>query len=146
MAHKCDGCRYKGEHQEVGFCPFGVCTKETNLVRAEQNYNAECCPYIVDVYAEGTSEELQNTLVDLTGKVETCQKVMGALQGSIQEAVEFMMPIVKEMWELIKSVSYMVERYPNRKVKHLALYHPKERVRKKNIHRIMRWIERGEPI
>lgn len=44
-AHKCDGCRYKGEHVEMGFKPFGVCYKETNLIKAEENYKAETCPY-----------------------------------------------------------------------------------------------------
>ena len=43
--HKCDGCRYKGEHQEMMFRPFGVCTRETNLIEAEKNFNAEKCPY-----------------------------------------------------------------------------------------------------
>lgn len=41
MQHKCDGCRYKGEHREMGFRPFGVCTKETNLIEAEKAYNAD---------------------------------------------------------------------------------------------------------
>lgn len=45
MGHKCDGCRYKGEHQEMMFRPFGVCTKETNLIEAEKSYNAEKCPH-----------------------------------------------------------------------------------------------------
>lgn len=43
--HKCAGCRYKGEHQEQGFKPFWICSRETNLIRAEKNYNAEVCPY-----------------------------------------------------------------------------------------------------
>lgn len=45
MKHKCDGCRYKGEHQEMGFRPFGVCTKELNLRDAEAAYNSDNCPY-----------------------------------------------------------------------------------------------------
>ena len=45
MAHKCDGCRYKGQHSEMMFCPFGVCTKELNLLDAEKAYNAEVCPH-----------------------------------------------------------------------------------------------------
>ena len=45
MAHKCDGCRYKGQHSEMMFRPFGVCTKELNLVDAEKAYNAEVCPH-----------------------------------------------------------------------------------------------------
>lgn len=45
IIHKCDGCRYKGEHQEMGFRPMGVCTKTTNLIEAERAYNADVCPY-----------------------------------------------------------------------------------------------------
>lgn len=46
MKHKCEGCKYKSEHQEMGFRPFGVCLRETNLYRAEVAYNAEVCPYV----------------------------------------------------------------------------------------------------
>ena len=42
-AHKCDGCKYKSEHQEMGFKPFGVCTKKTDLWEAEKAYNADKC-------------------------------------------------------------------------------------------------------
>lgn len=48
--HKCDGCRYKGEHVEMGFKPFGVCYKETNLIKAEENYKAETCPYNQNIF------------------------------------------------------------------------------------------------
>lgn len=27
------------------FRPFGVCMRETNLIQAEKNYNADVCPY-----------------------------------------------------------------------------------------------------
>lgn len=43
--HKCKGCKYKGEHQEMMFKPFGVCMKEKNLIEAEKAYNADICPY-----------------------------------------------------------------------------------------------------
>lgn len=45
MKHKCDGCRHKGEHREMGFAPFGICGREYDLVSAEQAYNAQKCPY-----------------------------------------------------------------------------------------------------
>lgn len=45
MTHKCDGCKFKGEHQEMGFRPFGVCTKEPHLGDAVSAFNAEVCPY-----------------------------------------------------------------------------------------------------
>lgn len=63
IAHKCDGCRYKGEHVEMGFKPFGVCYKETNLIKAEANYKAETCPYkyalpqLYEIEAEPLPEE-----------------------------------------------------------------------------------------
>lgn len=45
LKHKCDNCPFRGEHQEMGFRPFGVCTWETNLIEAEKTYKAERCPY-----------------------------------------------------------------------------------------------------
>ena len=45
MNHKCNGCKYKGEHQEMMFSSMGVCLRETNLIEAVKNYNAEKCPY-----------------------------------------------------------------------------------------------------
>ena len=145
--NKCDGCRYAGEHQEMGFRPFGVCTKETNLIKAEQNYKAECCPYIVDAYATGTAEELQKTFDDLKGKTDTkdFQKAVEAIQGVKQVITETLKPILEKVFETIKMVSdAILNCYPNKKVLHLALHHPKQRVRKKNIHRIMQWIEKGK--
>ena len=144
MTHKCGGCRYKGEHQEMGFVPFGVCFKETNLVKAQQNYDAESCPYIVDAYAEGTSEELQKVFADLTGKkTEDFQKAVEAFQRLAQSINEVLTPILDSAVEAIKKIYDAVLRvYPNKRVLHLAKHHPKERVRKKNIHRIMRWIDR----
>ena len=41
--HKCEGCPFRGEHQEQGFRPFGVCTRERNLIEAEKAYKAETC-------------------------------------------------------------------------------------------------------
>jgi hypothetical protein len=45
MKHKCDGCRYKGQHQEMMFRSMGVCQRTNNLVEAVLNYEAEKCPY-----------------------------------------------------------------------------------------------------
>ena len=145
MAHKCDGCRYKGEHQEMGFVPFGVCLKERNLIKAEQNYKAECCPYIVDAYAEGTAEELQKVIEDLIGKTETedFQKAVEAIQRVTKEITEILKPILDTVMQAIKKVTdTILNCYPNKKVLHLALHHPKERVRKKNLRRIRKWIEK----
>lgn len=145
MAHKCDGCKYKGEHQEMGFVPFGVCLKETNLIKAEQTYKAEHCPWIIDAYANGTSEELQKTFNDLRGETQTedFQKCVGAIYNSVQEAVQNLTPLVEYIAKLIKEITDAVFLlYPNKRVLRLALYHPKERVRKKNMRRIMKRVEK----
>lgn len=145
MTHKCDGCRYASEHQEMGFRPFGVCSKETNLIEAEQSYNAECCPYIVDAYANGTAEELKEVFDDLKGKTETkdFQEAVEGIQRVIQVITEMLNPILEKALETIKKVSdAILSLYPSKRVLRLALHHPKKRIRKKNIHRIMRDIER----
>lgn len=43
--HKCDGCKYKGEHQEQGFKAVGTCTQEHSLLDAVKAYNATECPF-----------------------------------------------------------------------------------------------------
>lgn len=45
MVHKCEGCRFKGVHQEMGFCATPVCTKTMNLEDAAKAYAAKKCPY-----------------------------------------------------------------------------------------------------
>lgn len=146
MKHKCDGCRYKGEHQEMGFAPFGVCFKETNLMQAQQNYDAECCPYIVDVYTKGTSEEVKEVLEDLKGKseAEDFEKAVEAIQALSKAITEALTPFLDAAMQTIKKIyGAVLHYYPNKRVVHLAVHHPKEKVRKKNQHRIMRWIEKG---
>ena len=59
--HKCNGCKHKGEHQEMGFRSFGVCTKELNLIDSEKSYNAEKCPY-------NNAEEWFNGFLEILAK------------------------------------------------------------------------------
>jgi hypothetical protein len=71
MAHKCDGCKYKGEHQEMMFRPFGVCNRGANLLEAVQNYEAKKCPYKktnADRIRAMSDEELAKMLVWYDGE------------------------------------------------------------------------------
>lgn len=61
---------------------------------------------------------------------EVCKAIVDALMPTIQKCVD----IIKQVYEAIMNT------YPNRRVVHLALYHPKERIRKKNRKRILEWI------
>ena len=45
MKHKCEGCRYKGEHRGKVFRPFGVCLLEPDLISAEAAFDAVTCPH-----------------------------------------------------------------------------------------------------
>lgn len=45
MKHKCEGCKYKGEHRTKVFRPFGVCLLEPDLTSAEAAYDAVTCPH-----------------------------------------------------------------------------------------------------
>lgn len=45
MKHKCDSCKYKGEHQEMGFKISWVCTKEHDRLKAMRAYMATECPF-----------------------------------------------------------------------------------------------------
>lgn len=58
---------------------------------------------------------------------EALEKAMKAVVNSVIEATKSFMALAKSM---------DLYRYPNKKVLHLALYHPKKRVRKKNLNRI----------
>ncbi len=83
-------------------------------------------------------------------KAHKIQNVANALQPIVGNIVEVLTPVIKETAKTINRLWYtIVQCYPNKRVVHLALHHPKARVRKKNITRIMRWIntsqtERGE--
>ena len=170
--HKCDGCRYKGEHVEMGFKPFGVCYKETNLIEAEKNYRAETCPYKytlpqlyktdpeplpedepwpkVNPYLKPLPEiEETDDIINLFGQAsETERQVMAAAEmlAAFGKACETIDPIIEEIAAALKPVieaicdvmEQIINLYPNKRVIYLAK-HGKERTKKKNIKRMLKW-------
>ena len=67
MDHKCEGCQYKGYHQEMMFKPMAVCNRGANLLEAIKNYEAEKCPYQktnADRIRAMSDEELANLIAD----------------------------------------------------------------------------------
>lgn len=67
---------------------------------------------------------------------EAVAKGLQAVVAAFQRLMETLTPICKELSEII-------ELYPNKRVVHLAKHARKERVRKKNINRILKWYARG---
>ena len=74
-------------------------------------------------------------------KSEKIERIAEVLQPVVANIVECLAPIIKECTHNIVDLWHsVVECCPDKRVVHLALRHPKQRVRKKNINRIMKWI------
>ena len=76
--------------------------------------------------------------------IPAIQKMVDVIASYVQELIDAIMPLlgeaIKNMTEIYEAT---INSYPNKRVLHLAKYHPKERVRKKNMRRVLKWIERG---
>ena len=68
MMHKCEGCKYRGEHQEMGFRAVGVCTREPNILKAVLFYNSPTCPY---GDADGAVQILENAIKEASNAYAT---------------------------------------------------------------------------
>lgn len=74
--------------------------------------------------------------LEISADFEAVAKGLQAVVAAFQRLMEALTPIRKELSEII-------ELYPNKRVVHLAKHARKERVRKKNINRILKWYARG---
>ena len=81
---------------------------------------------------------------DLLSEEEKAQRLYNAHQEIAricQNIVEPLMPIIDSILSGIKSIwEAVLHTYPNKRVVWLMMHHPKERVRKKNRSRILKWI------
>ena len=74
---------------------------------------------------------------------ELSPETISALErvAEMWEAIE---TAFNEAWEsfvdMLNDIQEAVSTYPNKRVIHLAKYHKSERVRKKNTHRIIKWM------
>ena len=100
----------------------------------QEPYNAEnMWPILSPEEQIGIAQqELNNAAKVIT---ENLVPAIQAMIPTIQAVINSVVPIVKNMFDLV------VDHYPNKRVLYLAI-HGKHRVRKKNIKRITKWIER----
>ena len=74
---------------------------------------------------------------------EECKEAWNELKDSVinlfTPILDGILNVVNTIWDKIK----FVYQYPNKRVIRLALHHPKEKVRKKNINRIIKWLRRN---
>lgn len=86
------------------------------------------------ISAELQLDEITKTLVPVF------QNVVDALIPAIQHIIDGIVPLIEPLAEQIVQVwEETLKLYPNKRVVHLALHHPKARVRKKNVNRIVKW-------
>lgn len=156
MSHKCDGCQFKGEHQEMGFRPMGVCKKRADLIEAIEFYEAEKCPFdetkSMCVFKEYCPNDCDSC--EFAEDLKKSQNLNEAVKNLKTALIEAIAPICDAITQLIEGICANIPQivseinyvtilsYPNKKVLHLALHHPKERVRKKNMTRIRKWLEK----
>ncbi len=82
---------------------------------------------------------------------EQVAQTVGAIQAAVVALAERLKPAIETLTETYKQLTAVIadawefykkcSLYPNKRVLHLARY-GKGRTKKKNIHRIQRWIER----
>lgn len=82
---------------------------------------------------------------------EALAKFAELIRPVISEIADVLTPIIKKIAEMLPPIietivdvmEQIIELYPNKRVVHLAKHAKKERVRKKNINRIMTWYAGG---
>ena len=82
-------------------------------------------------YIKLTDDATFTTQARIIPDVAKAFKALGATAAKMTETFEI-------VWSLCKRVVELYERYPNKRVKHLALHAKKLRTRKKNMRRIGR--------
>ncbi len=76
---------------------------------------------------EEKAERLYNVLQEIA-------RIYQSIEEALTPIIENVINTVNRVWEAI------LHTYPNKRVVWLAMHHPKERVRKKNRNRIIKWI------
>lgn len=83
--------------------------------------------------------EFINTYPDVVNSVKEAAEALGvAIKSHMTAFVDF----ANALSEFCSNIQHQVQTYPNRRVKHLAVYGRTERIRKKNTNRILREIEK----
>lgn len=98
-----------------------------------------------EIYAMLTEEQktaLQAIAAEPAEKIAETIKVLTPIMCEIGKRIKAAFGTVFEFCDRVYTYDKTVKSYPNRRVVWLAFYHKKERVRKKNYRRVLRWLER----
>lgn len=82
---------------------------------------------------------MDNTKILTEAQIKAIEEVAELVKQAVEwivKALKALAQVVVDLWRTV------IANYQNRRVVHLALHHKDLRVRKKNGHRIMRWLRR----
>lgn len=83
-------------------------------------------------------DEIKKTIVP------AFQNIVDALIPAIQHIIDGIVPLIGPLAEqIVQEWKETLKLYPNKRVVHLALHHPKARVRKKNMNRIIKYMSKN---
>lgn len=102
----------------------------------------EYCPNDCDSCEFAEDLKKSQTLNEAVENLKTALiEAIAPLCDAITQLIEV---ICANIPQIVSEINYGKMRfYPNKKVVHLAFNHPKERIRKKNMNRIRKWLEKG---
>lgn len=103
----------------------------------------------MDYYGDHIDNKFGGCDVPFDGKVSEvipAEEQLALLAEAFKPVVKAFESLIPAIMEIAKVAVKLGERimheYPNKRVVHLALYGRKARTRKKNIHRIYKWLNR----
>lgn len=90
----------------------------------------------VDKYGSGVP--FTGEIAEIAPPEQQLQQIIDALVPFIQGIIEAIVPLIEPCVDAINQTwNEMLESYPNKRIVHLAFYHKKARVRKKNLYKII---------
>lgn len=94
------------------------------------------------LYEPGVDEALPPESIEEQVKKLT-DALLEAFRPVFDQCRRIVQNLVDALTPQIQILGSILEQYPDKRIVWLALHHKKERVRKKNINRILKWIERN---
>lgn len=82
---------------------------------------------------------MENAKILTEAQIEAIEKVAELLQKAVEYITEWVKCVAENIYKIIKTV---LDKFPNKRVIHLATHHGDLRVRKKNMNRIFKWFRR----
>lgn len=110
-------------------------------IKSDCHNDCESCEYAKIL--EKQEQDRQALCVAVEGLGNAISEMLDPLVNAIDNFMNELMPVIKNAVDYIVAAwDSILQIYPNKRILYLATKHPKKRVRKKNMHRIMKDIRK----